>query len=142
MSQIIDLSHYIPIKYRERVPKLDMTEAAAESLREQTDRLGIPFDKLCHVTAISAASFLHSVYFEHSAWFRSLVYHPFKAVHFDPDDETDRPFDAILSIDWKSGRIVAESETILPEDYADRRVLEETRAEFFPPESPADESAS
>lgn len=128
----MDLTSNIPSKFVKVMPKLTASPKATAKIEELITKYGIADPKSVHDSiAYSAGSFLDSVYFSFSSWFKETPQHAFLAARFEMQDGTIE--EPVLILDVRSKTILADDEASLPEDYPERRVLEETRCEYFPP---------
>lgn len=128
----MDLTANIPAKFSKVLPCLTTSPKAAAKIEEMITTYGITEPKSVHDSiAYSAGSFRNSVYFTLSSWFRETPLHPFEAARFEMTDGTaEKP---VLILDVRTNTILVEDEVNLPEDYPERRIIEEVRCEYGPP---------
>ena len=127
----MDITHHVPTRFAKVIPRLTLSDKASDQLNALASEHGVDDISVIHRSvAHSAGSFRDSVYFLRSRWFQRTPHHPFRAVKFELQD--GNVTEPILIYDTLHNQLLAEDEVTLPEDYPDVRVLEETKAEYFP----------
>lgn len=127
-----DITHLLPAGYKGPLKRLLISPAAYAQLAGKSEEIGCDDpQELLKASVTSAASFSSSAYFAYSKWFQRQPKHPFVAALVKEDEAL--PHRIVLVLDPKAELIESESEVSLPGDYADKRVLEETRVEYFSP---------
>lgn len=105
-------------------PTLSITPAALAQLESEIKPAKV--EQVLPYLAGSVASFIGSVYFKRSAWFRDQPRHTIEAVSVTLDGREVRP---VLVLE--QGVLGTLAEMPVAEDYYDQRLLEETRVDYF-----------
>ena len=115
-----DLTPYIPAEFRACTPHLEMTDAAVAEALAFVDAENVILPVVAHST-----STYNQCPYQRREWFQVQPVHPIcTAARSDGATLT-------LAYDHTKGVLLSLSEVTLPEDYYERRVVEETIVEYF-----------
>lgn len=124
----MNLNQYIKPEHQEGLHSLSLSDSAQADVEKFLQGFGIK-DIVEGLPSIadSAYTVVTSVYMQRSAWFRDQPAHTFCAMRVNQIEPV-----LILARQKPEGwEVRSLSECELPEDYYERRVIEETRAEYF-----------
>lgn len=123
---------YVPV-HPKRGP-LVKTLRADSGVEKTIDHISmnrrVPVETLWDLLTQSTVNFILSAYFKNNKWFKSKNQHVFHGLHFETPGERDQFQDFV--IDLEQMLITTELDTdfcIVNDEYASRRVIEETRVE-------------
>lgn len=129
---MIDLNPYVDPPLRPKVGSLTMSDQAAAEVASvltqyQHPELAAP-KEFGPLVADSVASFVTSAYFRRSRWFREQTVHRATVVSINTDPPVVPIFHLQKTPDGYA--VVSATEIVVPEDYCDKRVVEEVKVEM------------